>query len=396
MTDIFISHSTQNENLCKQIRGAFEEPGISVWDHKTMTPGLRLADQLREAINGCRVCVFLATKEAIASGWCLAETGAFWGAGKPVVVFNEDVNFDETSLPPQFRGDLRASSRKKLIDDVKKHLPPELPPPECHPAVLVSLSGDRQDTEKCQAIRSTLPKGGTTNGPFCKEIMDWKALTSNRLSNWQGLMLGFPYWKLLTPELITALVSWVRDGGRLVVTGFELSERHHGTNINQLTWHFGIIFNCDVIVDSSHGGNPFDKQYDKLLRFSPAADTEHPLLRGVNEIFMRNVCSLHLEPGGTLLVPVMPNQVLDLGAAEYSVRDDGKIVLASGAYRFRTPVIVPNRAIVAEAPPGLTGKGRVVALGTWDFRPNKFTNEKSKNENDTVLANLWSWLAGSD
>ena len=40
---------------------------------------------------------------------------------------------------------------------------------------------------------------------------------------------------------------------------------------------------------------------------------------------------------------------------------------------------------------GLTGKGRVLAMGSWDFRP-----DKSLNDNAVFLANLWSWLAGND
>ena len=39
----------------------------------------------------------------------------------------------------------------------------------------------------------------------------------------------------------------------------------------------------------------------------------------------------------------------------------------------------------------LTGKGRVIALGSWDFR-----SDKSLNDNADFLANLWSWLAGND
>jgi hypothetical protein len=358
-----------------------------------MTAGDLLADQLRKAIRNCRVCVFLATKEAIASGWCLAETGAFWGAGKPVVIFNEDADFDERSLPPQFRGDLRASSRVKLINDVRKHLPPKLPSPRRKPAVLVVLNSDLRDAEKCEAIRSSFPKNATANEPFCNEITDWETLIGDQLSDWQGLMLAFPYEKLLTPELISTLVSWVRAGGRMVVTGFELGERHHGTNINQLTWHFGVTFNSDVIVSSGHSGNLYDKQYNEPLRFTLARKMEHPVLRRVNEITMRNVCSLHLEPGATALVLAAPNQVfeLDASAAVYSDRGNGRIALAAGAQKFRPPVIVPDRAIIAEAPMGLTGKGRVLAMGSWDFRP-----DKSLNDNAVFLANLWSWLDGSD
>src|ERR1044072_1324124 len=121
MPDVLISYRTQNEDLSVQIRAAFETSGISASNETTMIAGDLLADQLRKAISNCRVCVFLATKEGIASGWCLSETGAFWGAGKTVVVFNEDTDFDETSLPPQFRGDFRAPSRGKLIDDGRKH-----------------------------------------------------------------------------------------------------------------------------------------------------------------------------------------------------------------------------------------------------------------------------------
>jgi hypothetical protein len=177
MAKVFISFSTQNDTLCRDIRVLFEASGVSTWNHTTLVAGYPLANQLRKAIDESEVCVFLATKEAMASGWCLAEVGAFWGAGKPVIVFTEDADFDEMALPPQFRGDLRAMNRDKLKEAIQHHLPPLLPQPERPAAVLLNLSVERIDRAKRQAICATFPKLGTAEEPICVVNDDWDALT---------------------------------------------------------------------------------------------------------------------------------------------------------------------------------------------------------------------------
>ncbi len=84
-----------------------------------MSAGQKLARQLREAIDQCDVCIFLATPRSIRSGWCLAELGAFWGAGKKVVIYVADPTVEETDLPPQFNGDLWTNNANKVIAAVE-------------------------------------------------------------------------------------------------------------------------------------------------------------------------------------------------------------------------------------------------------------------------------------
>lgn len=98
---------------------ALDGEGVNRWDVSEMTPGEPLSDQLRTAIRECQLCVFIATRHSIASQWCLAELGAFWGAGKTVMLFMVDPDIDESSLPPQFRGNLRVTSPRQLVDAIR-------------------------------------------------------------------------------------------------------------------------------------------------------------------------------------------------------------------------------------------------------------------------------------
>lgn len=85
-----------------------------------MPVGEPLADGLRLAIEKCDVCIFIATTRSVKSQWCLAELGAFWGAGKKVIIYLADTKVDKSKLPPQFQGNLRTEDAKQLIEALKK------------------------------------------------------------------------------------------------------------------------------------------------------------------------------------------------------------------------------------------------------------------------------------
>ncbi|HJU53893.1 MAG TPA: toll/interleukin-1 receptor domain-containing protein [Pyrinomonadaceae bacterium] len=116
----FISHSMRDGGIFSALRAGLMGQNIPTWDPASMASGVSLAAQLREAINGCEVCVFLATKNSIESNWCMAEVGAFWGAGKRVIVFVADPEVDETKFPPQLKGDLWTDNFAQVANDVKK------------------------------------------------------------------------------------------------------------------------------------------------------------------------------------------------------------------------------------------------------------------------------------
>ena len=98
---VFVSHSQQDEAVYSNFCLALDGSGTKRWDPATMAVGQSLADQLRKAIQICDACVFLATKRSVTSQWCMAELGAFWGAGKQVIVFLSDPDINDAQLPVQ-------------------------------------------------------------------------------------------------------------------------------------------------------------------------------------------------------------------------------------------------------------------------------------------------------
>jgi len=119
---VFISHSFKDEAIYSAICLALDGAHVDRWDPATMSPGDSLADQLRGAIQGCEVCIFLATRSSIESPWCLAEVGAFWGSGKTVIIFLADPDLTDSILPPQFKGNLMARTAHKLIEAIKNSI----------------------------------------------------------------------------------------------------------------------------------------------------------------------------------------------------------------------------------------------------------------------------------
>lgn len=119
---VFISHSHEDEASYSALCLALDGAQIPRYDVAAFVPGLSLSDQLRAVINKCEVCVFLATRRSIQSRWCLAELGAFWGAGKRTVVYLCDPDLTEAEIPPQFQGNLRTTSARQLVDAVNDAL----------------------------------------------------------------------------------------------------------------------------------------------------------------------------------------------------------------------------------------------------------------------------------
>src|SRR5215831_15895841 len=79
---------------------------VPYWNPGEVQAGSSLRDQLRTAVDQCSVCIFIATHRSLQSTWCGAELGAFWGAGKPILVYISDTSLKEHDLPPIVRGDV--------------------------------------------------------------------------------------------------------------------------------------------------------------------------------------------------------------------------------------------------------------------------------------------------
>src|SRR5262245_48315475 len=103
---VFISHSFENKVEFDNIVDALTHAGVEYWNPAEVKSGGSLRDQLRQAVDQCGLCVFIATHRSLKSSWCGAELGAFWGAGKPVIVYIADSSLADDELPPVVQGDV--------------------------------------------------------------------------------------------------------------------------------------------------------------------------------------------------------------------------------------------------------------------------------------------------
>jgi predicted transcriptional regulator YheO len=117
---VFISHAYEDQEACEELREFLRSQGVEAWDPSQMRPGALLSEELRSAIGRCSACLFLATARSIRSPWCHAELGAFWGAGKNVLVFATDPDLPDQTLPPQYRSTIWARSFEEVVSTLRR------------------------------------------------------------------------------------------------------------------------------------------------------------------------------------------------------------------------------------------------------------------------------------
>jgi TIR domain len=119
---VFISYSEKDTAPYTSLCFALESEKVDYWNPKGMKAGISLKDQLKDAINKCDVCIFIVTRSSIDSKWCLAETGAFWGAGKRIILYVANPDIGQQKIPPLFQGDLQTCDVREVIRQSKEAL----------------------------------------------------------------------------------------------------------------------------------------------------------------------------------------------------------------------------------------------------------------------------------
>lgn len=118
---VFISHSFENGPEYENIVFGLTHAGVEHWDPAAeVKPGASLREQLRAAVLQCSVCIFVATHRAVKSSWCGAELGAFWGAGKPILVYLADSSLADDDLPQVVHGDVWERSIPRIASHARE------------------------------------------------------------------------------------------------------------------------------------------------------------------------------------------------------------------------------------------------------------------------------------
>lgn len=103
---VFISYSFDDQPDFDNVADWLDNLGVPYWKPSEIKSGESLREQLRQAIGSCAVCIFVATRNSVASSWCNAELGAFWGAGIPIITYHADHSLVQGDLPPIVQGDV--------------------------------------------------------------------------------------------------------------------------------------------------------------------------------------------------------------------------------------------------------------------------------------------------
>jgi hypothetical protein len=390
---------------------------------------------LRDRLGDAEIVLLLVTPSWQASQWCWAEASVAWfrqtlvplhylPANDPPEVFREiqSVSLADSSgldsladrIEKASGGSVRTTrsqwseSRDVFLAFLKERSPDlddELRaasaglkvPAQGKSGVLVDLSHG-QAHWRSDALFSrdewTAATGASPDalGIDLRLVESVAEFSSERLRQWSGMLLALPGSSggpkpKLDSTTIDLVKRWVHAGGRLALLGFELGDRHHGTNLNALAEVFGLRFNADIVAPMEWKASA-GKPYGERVCFEVSAEyrDKHALLKGVTTVELANVCTISIEPGGRRLVPL---KGLSVGVPRReAVRYDAQGIMSVPGSSFRF-FKAPRGAAVALAPAGLSGKGEVVGIGTWDLLCRSANGE---TQNRLLLRNLLLWL----
>lgn len=209
-------------------------------------------------------------------------------------------------------------------------------------------------------------------------------INADTLKAWSGIIFAIPYHVRIADTTIYELIRWVRQGGRLILLGFELGERHHETNLNELAGEFGIRFNSDIVAPQ--GWQPYRKPYNEPIDFTGLQLPD--LFEGVNNLRLWNLCTLTVEPGADFLLALGDHAIGWMRKEGVTYTRNG--MLRSANQQFAIFNHVDWVPVIAQAPEALTGKGSVLAIGTWQLFTRQ-GNFPAGFDNQRFIANLLDW-----
>jgi hypothetical protein len=86
---VFLSYSSEDREIVNNLAAFVRKLQVELkLDEEILSPANPIGDTLREQIQSCHGCLWVLTENSLKSDWCLVEVGAFWGAGKPVIIYN--------------------------------------------------------------------------------------------------------------------------------------------------------------------------------------------------------------------------------------------------------------------------------------------------------------------
>jgi hypothetical protein len=100
--DVFLSHSVKDRDVARELKQDIESahPGCKVFIAEfDIEPGALWSEGIRRAIRETKCALVMLTPHSVASGWVMAEAGAFWALGTPWI---PAVSYADDQKVPEF------------------------------------------------------------------------------------------------------------------------------------------------------------------------------------------------------------------------------------------------------------------------------------------------------
>ncbi|HSO86424.1 MAG TPA: toll/interleukin-1 receptor domain-containing protein [Draconibacterium sp.] len=408
--NIFLSHISEESSEANGIKTSLESalPGIEIF---VSAADIHYGDQwlkvIDEAMERAKVILSLCSPGSVRRSWVNFESGSGWARRIPVIpLCYKGLTKDQLPDPlgifqalelTNANACLKLAERLALEFKIRvtDNFDPSLmlesmkPKPPVRKAEIGIVLTHRQDQwEQYQPtvfnLSEKLPPGISVEWKF-QALTDKKSFLSEDLNKLTGLVFTSPWRTKLEPEIIASTVEWVKKGGRLLLLGFELGDRHHGANLAELSQNFGIHPFIDIVGPPDFGQQ---KPYETIIEFDTSITEKHPFTNELTCIQLANVQTLRVEPGGIEWLRVGKNVVYQPKRESVIYRDG--VMTAPGGNAFHLNKNAGWLPVAVEAPKGLCGQGSVQMIGTWDLIGR---NLSFGDDNNILVTRLLDWLA---
>lgn len=426
--DVFISHITEEAQEAKALKEGIEAalPGIKVF---VSSADLSIGDtwliELLNHLNTAKVMLTLCSPGSVRQPWINFENGLGYAKkAKVIPICYKGLSTDELPDPLgifQTFELTRSAACRNLVDWLATYLNAKVVETFDPAAMLASINkatqikgplnndtigivlSQRQDQwEKNRNSVFNLPDSlppDLRNMWKISKIDDERTFITNDLFQYAGLILAMPWHAKLRQETINAIVEWVYSGGRLLLLGFELGDRHHDSNLAELSHRFGIDpTSGDIVGPRIFKAGPVDgppvsipKPYGEPITFQIRSDNKSDVSLFENfapPVTLRNVQTVRVDPGGKEWIYVGENSTYRprLDSVQYN---DG-IMATPGVNMVEQNEFSSWLPVAVEAPKGLCGKGGVTMIGTWDLIGDGQFFQRS---NLALIERLLNWLS---
>ena len=385
--DVFISYASEDrKSLAEPLAIELERAGLRVWfDRGEVSAGDRLLREINDGLAQSRYGLVILSPDFVKKQWPRDELAALFARDTLLPVVHRMTAQDLADSLPLIAGrrliEYDGSSFAELVATIVK----EIGPPASPAAVSVDFSHRQREWWHLA-------------NAFDDESRFFKSTESLLRGAWKDasvLVAPPPYHEPWIDGEVSAIESWVHDGGGLLILGYYAGP-HHETSMGTLAWPFDFEFRDDLLMPAGTKAADRDissRSVQNAVRLEVPDDS--PCGRDVGEVHALHACSVVASSYGELALR------LSVPPGTQSWRPVGHITQGNRpnitGYELErlAPKPTSERIEPSEHPIDVVlarshGRGRVAVAGTWKL----FTVETPGNS--AFLTNLLSWLSGAD